>query len=190
MTFSMVFSLLALITISLPIMHYLLRYNVVLIGLTFLLEIFSTISGFLGCLVFGIKHDVRSWLMNPRFNHLDWSYYIALLSILLNFLAAILFAFECRRARSRRQRFTNLIYNMHPRSPGNGFETVPLKNLPSPGTSSPLSAQHYQQNRFNKQSPRSPDSIHSSPYASISRFSQGQQQGYPIKSSPRHFTAV
>src|SRR5699024_422155 len=75
----------------------------------------KAVTGFLGWLVFAIQHDTRSWLINPRFNHLDWAFYVAVFSSLLNLAAAVLFAIETRNAQLKRQRFTNLVYNMHPR---------------------------------------------------------------------------
>ena len=77
--------------------------------------LFTVLTGFLGWLVFAIKHDARSWLLYPRFNHLDWAFYVTVLSTVLNLAAAILFALEARSAHAKRQRFTNLVYNMHPR---------------------------------------------------------------------------
>ncbi|XP_027197216.1 uncharacterized protein LOC113791619 [Dermatophagoides pteronyssinus] len=216
-TFSMIFSTAALMIISIPIMHFLIRYNVVMIGLGSLFKCLSAIFGFIGWLVFAVKHDVRSWLMNPRFNHLDWSFYLAILSTLLNASAAIMLAIEMRRARQKRQRFTNLVYNMHhSRSIGsgatNGFETIPLKTPPQPPISTTGQSPHYphsrqqhhhhhhqqqqhqQSHHQQQQGARSPiDSIHSSPYASISRFSQQPQQ-QPMtpqsQTSSRQFTAV
>lgn len=75
----------------------------------------SALSGVLGWLVFAIKHDTRNWLQYPNWNYLDWAFYVAVLSTALNGAAAVLFAIEGRKAYTKRQRFTNLVYNMHPR---------------------------------------------------------------------------
>lgn len=91
----------------------LLLFDLIMKIFLFYMTITIAIFGFIGWLVFAIKHDVRSWLMNPRFNHLDWSFYLAILSTLINTSAAIMLAIEMRRARQKRQRFTNLVYNMH-----------------------------------------------------------------------------
>lgn len=66
-------------------------------------------------IVFASKHDTRSWLMNPRHNHLDWAFYTEVLGSLLTMAATVLLVIETRKAQERRQRFTNLVYNMHPR---------------------------------------------------------------------------
>lgn len=115
MTISMLMSVFAMMAISVPIMHFALKYNVVMIGLAFVLECLATLSGVLGWLVFAIKHDTRNWLQYPNWNYLDWAFYVAVLSTALNGAAAVLFAIEGRKAYTKRQRFTNLVYNMHPR---------------------------------------------------------------------------
>lgn len=153
MTISMLMAVFALMAISVPIMHFALKYNVVMIAIAFVLECLASkwpallyclinnilpdqqltpfayvkkslliillpstaLSGFLGWLVFAIKHDTRNWLQYPSYNYLDWAFYVAVLSSVLNGAAAALFAIEGRKAYAKRQRFTNLVYNMHPR---------------------------------------------------------------------------
>lgn len=132
-TLSMIFSVIGLLILSIPIMHYAQRYTVPLVGGAAVLEFLSgsltcrflsvfmiclftpALFGFIGWLVFAIQHDTRSWLMYPNFNHLDWAFYIAVLSTVLNLVTSIMLAYETRDAQAKRQKFTNLVYNMHPR---------------------------------------------------------------------------
>ena len=53
--------------------------------------------------------------MYPQFNHLDWSYYVALASLIFFIIALILLVFETREIRERRKKLNNIIYNMQPR---------------------------------------------------------------------------
>ena len=57
----------------------------------------------------------RNWLMYPQFNHLDWSYYVALASLIFFIIATILLVFETREIRARKKKLNNIIYNMQPR---------------------------------------------------------------------------
>jgi hypothetical protein len=115
MSIALCFSVLALATISTTIMYFLNRYQIIVIGIAFIFEVCTTIPLFLGWLVFCIMHSDRSWLMYPMYNHLDWAFYVAILSSLLHFIAAIMLFFETIKTRERKQKLTNLVYNMQPR---------------------------------------------------------------------------
>ena len=71
---------------------------------------------FLGITVFGCKAFDRNWLMYPQFNHLDWSYYVALISMIFFIIAIILLILETQEIRERKRKLNNLIYNMQPRT--------------------------------------------------------------------------
>lgn len=53
--------------------------------------------------------------MYPQFNHLDWSYYVALASLIFFIIATILLVLETREIRARKKKLNNIIYNMQPR---------------------------------------------------------------------------
>ena len=140
--------------------------------------------------MFWAMHDTRSWIMYPRYNYLDWAFYVAVLGSILCYVTAALFAIESRNAQAKRQRFTNLVYNMHhPQAPTNGFEQIPLKTPPGPPSGRPMTSPGGS-SRFSRQ--HDIGSAHSSPYASISRFSQQPRTPKSPPQSPlsRQFTAV
>ncbi|RWS25554.1 uncharacterized protein B4U80_02776, partial [Leptotrombidium deliense] len=70
---------------------------------------------FLAITVFGAMAFNRQWLLNPHFNHLDWSFYVAIAALLFHCLSALLLCLEMFRAHNRRRRLNNLVYNMQPR---------------------------------------------------------------------------
>ncbi|RWS09089.1 uncharacterized protein B4U79_01739 [Dinothrombium tinctorium] len=85
---------------------------------------------FLAITVFGAMAFNRSWLLYPQFNHLDWSYYVAIASLLFHCAAALLLCLEMFRAHNRRRKQNNLVYNMDNRSPVHfgqaSYETRPM----------------------------------------------------------------
>jgi len=115
MSIALCLSVFGLVTISTTIMHFLNRHQIIIIGIAFIFEACATIPLFLGWLVFSIMHSDRSWLMYPMYNHLDWAFYVAILSSLLHFIATIMLLYETIKTRERKQKLTNLVYNMQPR---------------------------------------------------------------------------
>jgi len=115
MSIALCFSVFSLSIISITIMHYFIRFQIIIIGSAFISELCATVLLFLGWLVFSIMHTDRSWLMYPNYNHLDWAFYLAILSSLLHFIASSLLLYESFKTIERRRKLTNLVYNMQPR---------------------------------------------------------------------------
>ncbi|CAN8027422.1 unnamed protein product [Ixodes persulcatus] len=80
------------------------------------LLIASAIPLFLSVAVFGGMCFERSWLQNPIYNHLSWAYALAVVAFFFHTVAAMMLLGETLKARERRRRANNLIYNMQPRS--------------------------------------------------------------------------
>jgi len=111
-----IFSTITLIIISCLLMYYLTKYQVSLMITVCSLLVATAFTIFLGITVFGFKAFDRNWLMYPNFNHLDWSYYVALISMLFFIVAIILLSLETQGIRKRKRKLNNIIYNMQPRT--------------------------------------------------------------------------
>ena len=70
----------------------------------------------LAIIVFGAMAFDRHWLLYPSFNHLDWAYFIAIVSLVLCIAASMILLSETREARRRRKKMHNLVYNIQSRS--------------------------------------------------------------------------
>jgi len=127
---SLIFSVLTLGTISITIMYFFNRYVIAVIGSAFLMEVCATVPLFVGWLVFCIMHSDRGWFMYPMYNHLDWAFYVAILSSALHMFASILLLYETFKTRQRKQKLTNLVYNMQQRAPNDAYDSMPLQRKP------------------------------------------------------------
>lgn len=75
---------------------------------------FTGASLFLGVAVFGGQCWRRDWLMYPNFNHLSWSYALAVISLMLHVLGAFFLYLDARMNYKRRNESRNLVMQMHP----------------------------------------------------------------------------
>lgn len=115
MTLALIFELIALIILSVLLMRYLLRYEIVLLTAAFVLEALTALPTFLAVSVFGGMAFSRSWLLYPNFNHLSWAYAFAVVAFFFHSFTALMLLREAFNARERRKREHNLVYNMQPR---------------------------------------------------------------------------
>lgn len=76
----------------------------------------AAVPVFLSVSVFGGLCFERSWLQYPIYNHLSWAYALAVVAFFFHAFAALMLLGETFKARERRRRANNLIYNMQPRS--------------------------------------------------------------------------
>ncbi|XP_077516870.1 claudin superfamily protein pickel isoform X2 [Amblyomma americanum] len=116
MTFALMFALAALVLLSVVLMRYMLRYEIIFLLGAFILEAITALPVFLSVAVFGGMCFERSWLQYPKYNHLSWAYALAVVAFFFHTLAAIMLLGETFKARERRRRANNLIYNMQPRT--------------------------------------------------------------------------
>uniref|UniRef100_A0A2R5L4K8 Putative conserved plasma membrane protein n=1 Tax=Ornithodoros turicata TaxID=34597 RepID=A0A2R5L4K8_9ACAR len=116
MALALIFALLALIFISILLMRYMLRFEIIVLIIAFILEAITSVPVFLAIAVFGGMCFERSWLQYPTYNHLSWAYALAVVAFFFHAVAAMMLLLEAFKARERRRRANNLIYNMQPRS--------------------------------------------------------------------------
>ncbi|KAH8025088.1 hypothetical protein HPB51_003004 [Rhipicephalus microplus] len=116
MTLALMFALGALVLLSVVLMRYMLRFEIIFLLGAFILEAITAVPVFLSVAVFGGMCFDRSWLQYPNYNHLSWAYALAVVAFFFHTLAAVMLLGEAFKARERRRRANNLIYNMQPRS--------------------------------------------------------------------------
>lgn len=66
--------------------------------------------------IFGGQCWRRDWLMYPNFNHLSWSYGLAVISFMFHWLAAFLLYLDARAGYRMRKQSRNLVMQMQPPS--------------------------------------------------------------------------
>lgn len=69
---------------------------------------------FLAVSIFGGQCWRRDWLMYPNFNHLSWSYGLAVISFMLHSLGAFLLYLNARAGYTYRKESRNLVMQMQP----------------------------------------------------------------------------
>lgn len=112
---ALIFELLALIVLSMLMMRYFLRYEIVLLTAVFVLEALTALPLFLAISVFGGMAFSRYWLLYPNFNHLSWAYAFCVVAFFSHTFTACMVLKEAFNAKERRRRDNNLVYNMQPR---------------------------------------------------------------------------
>lgn len=115
MCVALVLCLGALALVSLVLMRYLLRYEVIVLASAFVLEASTALPLFLAVAVFGGMCYDRSWLQYPMYNYLSWAYAFAVVSFFFHGFASVCLLLEAFKSRDRRRRANNLVYNMQPR---------------------------------------------------------------------------
>ncbi|XP_014205139.1 uncharacterized protein LOC106637031 [Copidosoma floridanum] len=69
---------------------------------------------FLSVIIFGSQCRRRDWLMYPNFNHLSWSYWLAVISCCMHIVGAFLLYLDAKASYGRRRESRNLIMQMQP----------------------------------------------------------------------------
>ncbi|XP_076281460.1 claudin superfamily protein pickel [Lasioglossum baleicum] len=69
---------------------------------------------FLAVSIFGGQCWRRDWLMYPNFNHLSWSYALAVVSFMFHWLAAFFLYLDATSGHSMRRQSRNLVMQMQP----------------------------------------------------------------------------
>jgi len=150
-----IFSTISLMIISCLLMYYFTKHQVSLMITVCSLLVATVFTIFLGITVFASKAFDRNWLLNPQFNHLDWAYYLAVMSMIFFIIAIILLILETKGIRERKRKLKNLIYNMQPRTMSTlNEEKVAAQSIDdhvdnSEGGVSKLQ-QHQQQQRYDR----------------------------------------
>ncbi|XP_074598031.1 claudin superfamily protein pickel isoform X2 [Brevipalpus obovatus] len=115
MTIGFIMSTLSLMVISATVMYFLVRFHIVATLVAAGLQTFAAMCILFAVAIFGTYAFDRSWLQYPNFNHLDWAYFVAILTLLLHLGGAGLLVKESWREYQRRRKMNNLVYNMQPR---------------------------------------------------------------------------
>lgn len=97
-------------------LKFVLRYEWVLSSIALMCNAGAAASLFLGVAVFGGQCWRRDWLMYPNFNHLSWSYGMAVISLMLHTLGAFLLYLDARMGFKLRDESHNLVMQMYPNS--------------------------------------------------------------------------
>lgn len=105
--------LVALIVVRWPL-QFVLRYEWMLSSIAFFCNAIAGVSLFLAVSVFGGQCWRRDWLLYPNFNHLSWSYGMAVVSFMLHILGAFLLYLDARMGYKLREKSRNLVMQMHP----------------------------------------------------------------------------
>ncbi|XP_013788828.2 uncharacterized protein LOC106472719 [Limulus polyphemus] len=114
MTIALLFSLKALFIISMVLMRFVMKLEVFMLAVSALLQGITALLIFLAVAIFGGMCFDRTWILYPIFNHLSWAYGLAVIAFFFHVFAAACLLSETFKAKERRQRANNLIYNMQP----------------------------------------------------------------------------
>lgn len=108
-TISLCLATLGLMAISIIFMHFLIQYQLIILCLTMVCHMFTTLLLTFALLTFFLKAFDKSWIMYPEFNHLDWAYFFALVSMAGNGFASHLYYREAQDLKLRMMRMKRLI---------------------------------------------------------------------------------
>ncbi|XP_015585783.1 uncharacterized protein LOC107263281 [Cephus cinctus] len=101
----------AMILIRWPL-HFVLHYEWLLSCIAFVCDAASGALLFLAVAIFGGQCWRRDWLMYPNFNHLSWSYGLAVISFMLHCVGAFFMYLDARMGYQLRKESRNLVMQM------------------------------------------------------------------------------
>ncbi|XP_076052835.1 claudin superfamily protein pickel isoform X2 [Oratosquilla oratoria] len=113
MTIAFLASMTTLVIVSLVLirwpLQFIMRYEWHLTAIAFICEATTFVCVFFAVLVFGVMCWTRSWLLNPNFNYLSWSYGFAVIGGALHGFAGLRFLYETFEARDRKREASNTL---------------------------------------------------------------------------------
>lgn len=112
--------IIALIVTRYPL-QFVLTYEWLLTGIVFLCNAIATFLIFVSVWLFWTQSSRRNWLQYPNFNHLSWSYYFAVISVIINAFASYVLYVDARKAYEFHKESRNLVTQMDTASSRNGF---------------------------------------------------------------------
>ena len=107
------FSVISLIWIRWPL-RFVLHYEWILSSVVFICDAIAGVLLFLAVSIFGGQCWRRDWLMYPNFNHLSWSYGLAVISFMLHTFAAFFLYLDAKTGYKLRKESRNLVMQMQP----------------------------------------------------------------------------
>ncbi|UYV77751.1 pck [Cordylochernes scorpioides] len=112
MVLALLFSLSSLVLVGLLMMRYLLQYELLMMAAILCLTSLAALPTLFAVSVFGALAFDRSWIQYPNFNHLSWSYALAVVSFFMHLISAGLLLRETCSARDRHRRYNSYLYNV------------------------------------------------------------------------------
>lgn len=109
MTIALCVATLGLMAVSVIFMHFLIQYQLIILCLTLICHMGTTMLLFFALTTFYFKAFDRSWIMYPEFNHVDWAFFFALVSMGGNGFASFLYYEEIKRLKERLLKMKRLI---------------------------------------------------------------------------------
>lgn len=119
-TIALCASTIGLLAISLIFMHLLIQYQLIILCLTLVCHMFTTMLLGFAIVTFYFKAFDRSWIMYPDFNHVDWAFFFALVSMGGNGFASYLYYQEFKELKERMLKLRRLFVASNGRSIGGG----------------------------------------------------------------------
>ncbi|XP_011135279.1 uncharacterized protein LOC105180727 [Harpegnathos saltator] len=117
-TLALLLSFFAQITVVMILIRWplalVLRYEWVFSSAAFLCDAVAGGLLFLAVSIFGGQCWRRDWLMYPNFNHLSWSYGLAVISFMLHTFGAFFLYLDARTGYRLRKESRNLVMQMQP----------------------------------------------------------------------------
>lgn len=120
-TIALCVSTLGLMVISIIFMHFLIQYQLMILCLSLLCHMLTTMLLTFGLVTFYLKAFDRTWIMYPQFNHVDWAFFFALVSMGGNAFASYLYYEEMKELKGRMLRMKRLIVGANGRSFNGGL---------------------------------------------------------------------
>ena len=109
MTMAICVSSLGLLAVSIVFMHFLIQYQLIILCVTLVCHVFTTLLIFFALSTFYVKAFDRNWIMYPEFNHVDWAFFFAFVSMFGNAFASWLYYQEIKLVKVRLMAVRRLI---------------------------------------------------------------------------------
>lgn len=101
MTMALCVSTIGLMAVSIVFMHFLIQYQLIILCVTLVCQLLTTLLLFFALSTFYLKAFDRGWIMYPEFNHVDWAFFFAFVSMFCNAFASWLYYEEVKTVKSR-----------------------------------------------------------------------------------------
>lgn len=100
---------LALVAISFIIMQFLIQYLLIILCINLLCHMFTTMLIAFATLTFYLKAFDRNWILYPHFNHVDWAFFFAIISMLGNGVVSYLYYQEIQDLKTKMIKMKRLV---------------------------------------------------------------------------------
>lgn len=122
LTLALMFSCVAQIMTTLLLirwpLNFVFRFQWQLLGGCSVLNGITSFMLFMGVAVFGGQCWRRDWLLYPNFNHLSWSYALAVIALIIGIFAAVCFYLDSKKMLQQKKESGNLVVQMQATNTG------------------------------------------------------------------------